>query len=498
MGSTPPDDPELPSDPRHVRASIRNFRRLVELEPHHRGHRERLARLYLADGRKRDAVREWLGLARDLLREGHWDDAVGYARLVLEVDPENSEAPLFLAELYARAPRNALRVGVVSSVLQDPLEELSGLDNSQAPMDASALVAVHSPDELGAELLSTGGTGDYADDDRSTIDLEMHENRATGTADLEETELFEVSPSMDSGSSSDPTATIDVNVHVSQKVEAAEPVEDDDVLSAEDSSVAATRNALPVIPLFSGLPRAALGEVARRAERRLFSAGTTLVEVGDPPEALYVVLHGQVRLELHHRGNAVVLGIVGQGEIIGDVELLHERPFEVEARALVEVEVLKLVSPTLSFLRRHYPALDRALEQMAEEHIVTRLLAGGPLFGSLTGAERTALARRLHPISLSPGEELFAEGAEPGGLYLVTQGSLEVYREGHAVTVLSPGDFAGLVAAMDQRTSRATVIAGPSAQVVCLDEEELELVLGGWPNVREAFWREAQARRDQE
>jgi CTP synthase len=58
--------------------------------------------------------------------------------------------------------------------------------------------------------------------------------------------------------------------------------------------------------------------------------------------------------------------------------------------------------------------------------------------------------------------------------------------------------FAGLVAAMDQRTSRATVIAGPSAQVVCLDEEELELVLGGWPNVREAFWREAQARRDQE
>ena len=44
MGSTPPDDPELPSDPRHVRASIRNFRRLVELEPPHRGHRERLAR----------------------------------------------------------------------------------------------------------------------------------------------------------------------------------------------------------------------------------------------------------------------------------------------------------------------------------------------------------------------------------------------------------------------------------------------------------------------
>jgi CRP-like cAMP-binding protein len=105
------------------------------------------------------------------------------------------------------------------------------------------------------------------------------------------------------------------------------------------------------------------------------------------------------------------------------------------------------------------------------------------------------LARRVRPIALSPGEELFAAGSEPGGVYLVTEGTLEVYAPRLPTTTLTAGAVAGLGAALERRVANATVIAGASAQVVCLDTDELDALLAASPALNEALWRMAAARR---
>jgi CRP/FNR family cyclic AMP-dependent transcriptional regulator len=52
-----------------------------------------------------------------------------------------------------------------------------------------------------------------------------------------------------------------------------------------------TRNLLANIQLFEGLTSAQLEWVAQRAHRRVFPAGTNVLTIEQPGEAVYIILH---------------------------------------------------------------------------------------------------------------------------------------------------------------------------------------------------------------
>lgn len=449
------EDPTLSTstDSKQVRASIRNVRRLIELEPRHRGHRENLAELYVQDHRIPDALREWLALARDCATDWQFDDAISFCRRALSVSDDSTEAKTLLAEIYARAPRGSRAGGVIDVVRADLLDELAG--PRDLPLDAAQLVAVHSSEEAGAEVYDEA--------------------------------LFELSVDLS-------TATIDVDVRL---------VDLYDTLSSGDDSSPGLRpvvstpelRALPPVKAFAGLPKTAMAELVSQGSRWSFTSGETVIAAGEPGDALYIIVSGAVRLTTPGPTGTVELGQLDVGGYFGDIEAGDHAAFAYDVVALTEVEVHKLDRTLIEFLRSHYPALDRALEQGSEIHRVQTLLAQNPLFAMLPTGKRTALARRFHPIALSPNEELFAEGDESGGLYLLTSGELQVYRAGGPPMVLLRGAVAGVVAAVHQGPAEATILAGPSAQVVCLDPEDVEHLLGSSATVRDAFWREAKRRR---
>ncbi len=546
-----------PFDPKAVRAAIKNFRRLLELEPRHRGHREQLARLFEADGQPKAALREWLGLARDLRNDGFLEDAVAAAREALRIEPGHEEAMTFLASVFAAAPRSGFVPTVTAAVPVDPLDEL-GRPDRDAPLDAVALVKVYSADEAGAELasqssidlsLSVDGslvaTGDLAgkdgrsdlDDHRATVDLLPEGQGVSGTVDLSDEDLL---PSPDAeparalvGSvaiaipargggalADDPAGTLDIDVELFTAADAHDSDESvPEVAPAPAVATATTasgpapvaapvpspmpspvpgafRAPPPAVPLFAALPRASLQELTHRADRRLFRAGTDVLRAGEPVDGLYVVMGGAVRLTVRShdgRGDVEVCQL-DPGGFFGEVELLDPQPARVTATAIEEAELMKIGVDKVGFLRRHFPAFERMLDEAAELEVVGRYLAGSRLFGHLPARDRGALAARFRPIALGPGEELFAEGSSPEGLYLVTRGSLIVYRDGQTLTQLPAGDFVGVVSMLRQEVASCTALAGPSAQVVCLDPEEVELVLTTWQSVRESFWREARER----
>lgn len=536
-----------PQDPKAVRAAIKNFRRLLELEPRHRGHREQLARLFEADAQPKSAVREWLGLARDLKLDGFVDDAVTAAREALRVEPGHEEALSFLASVYAGAPRGVMMRTVTAAVEVDPLDEISRPE-TDAPLDAVALVKVYSADEAGAELASqssvdlslvVGGSlgsvssADLADpeDHRVTVDLMPPGYGSNPPAEHTTVELSDddLAPEVEGSLSQDtppaqpvpvvrqgaiatpfeddPAGTVDIDVELF--VAAADA--SDEIIEDEPAPPRATNTLLPpppvplpvrapapAIPLFSALPRASIQELLQRADRRFFPADSELLCAGEAVDGLYIVLSGAVRLTVrsHDGRSAVEVGLVEVGGFFGEAELLEGRPSQVNARAVEDVETLKISTDKVAFLRRHFPAFERTLDEAAELQTVCRYLAGSALFGALPPRDRAVLASRFRPIALAPGEELFAEGAAPEGLYLVTRGSLIIYREGATLTQIPAGEFVGVVSMLRQEPARCTALAGPSAQVVCLDPDEVELVLSSWQSVRESFWREARSRTD--
>lgn len=101
------------------------------------------------------------------------------------------------------------------------------------------------------------------------------------------------------------------------------------------------------------------------------------------------------------------------------------------------------------------------------------LLAGTPLFGTLTEAERMLVARQMRPVAYETGTLIFARGDPGADLYLVTAGRvrLSVYSsEGRELAFLNagPGEIFGEIAALDGgvRTADAKTISKVKAMTL--------------------------------
>lgn len=84
-----------------------------------------------------------------------------------------------------------------------------------------------------------------------------------------------------------------------------------------------TRNILSFIPLFEGLGDVELNWIAARAHRRLFTTGTNIITAEQPGEAVYIILHGTVKIHIEQTdGRDVVLSIIGSGDTLGEMSLI--------------------------------------------------------------------------------------------------------------------------------------------------------------------------------
>ena len=74
-----------------------------------------------------------------------------------------------------------------------------------------------------------------------------------------------------------------------------------------------TRNWLSYIQLFEGLTPMQLDWVAHRAHRRIFEAGRNVMTIEQPGEAVYIILHGTVKVHIEQGERDVILAILGMG-----------------------------------------------------------------------------------------------------------------------------------------------------------------------------------------
>lgn len=87
------------------------------------------------------------------------------------------------------------------------------------------------------------------------------------------------------------------------------------------------------------------------------------------------------------------------------------------------------------------------------------LLAKVPLFCDLPKGAIKRLERLAHPRSYRAGQEIFKEGDEGVGFFLITEGKVEISRAGQLLNTLRSGDFFGEMALLDHRRRSATVKA---------------------------------------
>jgi hypothetical protein len=102
--------------------------------------------------------------------------------------------------------------------------------------------------------------------------------------------------------------------------------------------------ALRQVDLFSGLAADDLLQIASVAEERVFEAGDYLFYEGEEGDYMYLVLDGQIRIEV----GGQQVGISGPGKSTGEFAILDRRPRSASAVAVERTRTLAIHSADMS------------------------------------------------------------------------------------------------------------------------------------------------------
>jgi CRP-like cAMP-binding protein len=105
-----------------------------------------------------------------------------------------------------------------------------------------------------------------------------------------------------------------------------------------DKTGAAWADVLATVPLFSGLSQRHLRKVAGKASMKRFAPLTSIVRVGEPGDAFFIILDGSA--SVRRPGKRAVK--LGAGDFFGELALLDAAPRSATVEADSEVLTMRL------------------------------------------------------------------------------------------------------------------------------------------------------------
>jgi putative peptide zinc metalloprotease protein len=127
------------------------------------------------------------------------------------------------------------------------------------------------------------------------------------------------------------------------------------------------------IPLFSGLSRAALRDLARQAERQVLQARSIVVRQGAPSGRLYLIAAGRaavVRLGAAAEGKPRVIAQLGPEEFFGELELLRGEAPLASVVSVTRLELLAIPHTVIAAMLAGASGLARGLEQVGSGRMI--------------------------------------------------------------------------------------------------------------------------------
>ncbi|MBK9374172.1 MAG: cyclic nucleotide-binding domain-containing protein [Holophagales bacterium] len=242
------------------------------------------------------------------------------------------------------------------------------------------------------------------------------------------------------------------------------------------------------IPLLKDIPPFLFELVLEKIHLRTLAPGQTLFAEGDDGSSLSFVAAGELVVSAKgDDGALVLLGLLGPGDVAGEISFLSGVPRTATVSARTRVDLLELDRNALTPLVKKHRHVADALSRLYAERVLDGVLARSRLFGRLPRTDRDALARRLKPVAAKPGEVLIREGASDAGLYLVRRGAVRVtVKRGArdvALALLTPHDFFGDLATVRSRPRTASVTAVTDTELLWLAGADLLALLAQRPEL---------------
>jgi CRP/FNR family transcriptional regulator, cyclic AMP receptor protein len=130
-----------------------------------------------------------------------------------------------------------------------------------------------------------------------------------------------------------------------------------------------TRNLLADIELLKGLTVTQLEWVAQRAHRRVFEAGRNVLTIEQPGEAIYIILHGTVKIHIEQGERDVIISILGAGDLLGEMSLIDSVGRSASAVTLEDSLMLWMDRMTFSYMLDNFAPVARNLVRILSSRV---------------------------------------------------------------------------------------------------------------------------------
>src|SRR5207344_2912083 len=145
-------------------------------------------------------------------------------------------------------------------------------------------------------------------------------------------------------------------------------------------------------------------------------AAEILFREGDPGDALYVIVEGEVAV-LAEGPPRVEMARLGTGSFIGEVALMTDQPRSATVQAVADTELLRIDRKTLSNVLSTHGEVLTAVLRFVRDRLVDRWTRTSPLFRPFDDAQRLELAGRFKFLEIDDGKKIITGGKRPDGLY---------------------------------------------------------------------------------
>lgn len=113
---------------------------------------------------------------------------------------------------------------------------------------------------------------------------------------------------------------------------------------------------LKTVPFFNELSNWQLKKVSEIVFERSYDSGELIFEQGQPGAALFLIVEGQVSVEIYKDHFTATLAVIEKGAFFGEMALLDESPRSASARSMVPTRALALYRNDLNRLIQTDPA----------------------------------------------------------------------------------------------------------------------------------------------
>jgi CRP-like cAMP-binding protein len=192
---------------------------------------------------------------------------------------------------------------------------------------------------------------------------------------------------------------------------------------------------IDTIPLFQRLTVEERQMVTARLRRRQAAPGEAVITEGQPSDAFFVIETGWVKLEGKNIDQAVTLANLGAGSLLGESDVLLNRPYSMTARVAgtTPAHLLVLTRADLEELIRQRPSIGLKFGASLglripslEKYLVQQRLRNVELLGALSDDDLRALAQKLEFRTAARGDLIVEAGTPGDAAFIIEEGHVRV------------------------------------------------------------------------